>query len=304
MNALEPNHRAARPGVLGNEFELRAPHLALGTGASTTPAGHGARRARPSPSLSPGRPIPHALLIGPALLLLVWSITSATGLLDPHVLSAPWTVATTARELIVDGRLATHLATSARRAAYGLALGTGAGVVLALIAGLSRAGEAVVHGPLQIKRGIPTLALIPMLILWFGIGETMKVLTVALAVVFQVYMHTYAGLRSIDIRYVELADTLRLTRAQFVRKVALPGALPGFLMGLRMAITAAWLALVVVEQINAESGIGYMMSLARSYGQTEVIIVGLVVYGTLGLGSDALMQRVERRALAWRRSLS
>lgn len=296
MTALEPSQRDARRRHLAHEFELRAARF-------VTPS-QAVRSARPATRLNPGRPVPHALLIGPLALLVLWSVASASGLLAPHVLSAPWTVAATAIELVRDGRLATHLASSARRAAYALLLGTSVGVVLALVAGLSRVGEALVHGPLQIKRGIPTLAMIPMLILWFGIGETMKVLTVALAVVFQVYMHTHAGLRAIDIRYVELAETVRLTRGQFVRKVALPGALPGFLMGVRMGITAAWLSLVVVEQINAESGVGYMMSLARSYGQTEVILVGLGVYGVLGLGSDALMQLIERRALCWRRSLS
>ncbi|HEY5147867.1 MAG TPA: ABC transporter permease subunit, partial [Polyangiaceae bacterium] len=131
--------------------------------------------------------------------------------------------------------------------------------------------------------------------------EPMKVVTIALTVVFPVYIHTHAALRSIDVRYFELAKTLRLTRWQFVRRVALPGALPGFLLGVRLAVTSSWLALVVVEQINATSGIGYMMFLARSYGQTEIIVVGLVVYGLLGLASDTAVRVVERKVLSWRR---
>lgn len=128
---------------------------------------------------------------------------------------------------------------SARRASAGLCIGITAGTALALASGLSRVGEALVDGPVQIKRSIPTLALIPLLILWFGIGEPMKIATVALAVTVPVYLHTHAGLRSIDARYVELAQTVRLTRTEFIRKVALPGALPNFLMGLRLALTAA-----------------------------------------------------------------
>ncbi|WP_437798321.1 ABC transporter permease [Sorangium sp. So ce693] len=254
--------------------------------------------------LGPGRRIPYGLALGPALLLALWTVASATGALDARVLSAPWTVVTTAHELIADGRLQANLLTSAQRAFLGLALGAGLGTVLALLAGLTRVGEALLDGPVQIKRAIPTLALIPLLILWFGIGEQMKVLTIALGVVIPVYVHTHAALRTIDARYVELAETVRLTRWQFIRKVALPGALPGFLMGLRLAVTGAWLALVVVEQINATSGIGYMMSLARSYGQTEIILLGLVVYGLFGLASDSAVRLIERKALSWRRILA
>ncbi|WP_437715096.1 ABC transporter permease [Sorangium sp. So ce448] len=271
---------------------------------SGAPTGRRVSGRRLRRRLGPGRRIPYGLALGPALLLALWAAASATGALDARVLSAPWTVVTTARELIADGRLLSNLLTSAQRAFLGLALGAGLGTVLALLAGLTRVGEALLDGPVQIKRAIPTLALIPLLILWFGIGEQMKVLTIALGVVIPVYVHTHAALRTIDARYVELAETVRLTRWQFIRKVALPGALPGFLMGLRLAVTGAWLALVVVEQINATSGIGYMMSLARSYGQTEIILLGLVVYGLFGLASDSAVRLIERKALSWRRILA
>jgi sulfonate transport system permease protein len=254
--------------------------------------------------LGPGPRIPYAGTIGPLLLLATWVTASATQLLDPRVLSEPWTVVATAYDLLAEGRLQGHLATSARRAFFGFTLGTLVGTSLALFSGLSRAGEALIDGNVQLKRSIPTLALIPLLILWFGIGEGMKVLTVALAVLTPVYIHTHSALRSIDARFVELAETVNLTRWQFIRRVALPGALPGFLMGIRLATTASWLALVVVEQINAESGIGYMMSLARSYGQSEIIVVGLVVYGVFGLTSDGAVRLLERRLLSWRRILA
>jgi sulfonate transport system permease protein len=224
--------------------------------------------------------------------------------LASNVLSAPWTVVETAIELIADGRLQTNLRASAVRVSLGLTIGTTLGLLLALIAGLSRAGEALLDGPLQIKRSVPTLALIPLFILWFGIGEAMKLITISLAVLLPVYLHTHAALRAIDARYVELAQTVRLSRAQFIRRIALPGSLPGFLMGVRLALTAAWLSLVVVEQINATSGIGYMMSLARSYGQTEIIVVGIAIYGLLGLFSDSALGLLERKALTWRRTLA
>jgi sulfonate transport system permease protein len=238
------------------------------------------------------------------LLLVVWSAGSAAGLIDPRLLSEPWTVVTTAGDLIADGRLQGHLAASAQRALLGLLFGTAAGLLLAVAAGLSRLGEGLVDGPVQMKRALPSLALVPLLVLWFGIGESMKVVTVALAVFVPVYIHTHNGLRTIDSRYVELSETVRLNRPQFVRHVVLPGALPGFLLGMRFAATAAWLALVVVEQVNATSGLGYMMELARTYGQTGIIIVGLVVYGLLGLLSDGLVRYAERKVLSWRRTLA
>ncbi|MGC4820828.1 ABC transporter permease [Micromonospora sp. DT63] len=267
---------------------------------ATAPAPAG----RPRRRLAPGRPIPFGLALGPLLLLAAWAAGSATGWLDPRTVSAPWTVLTTAGDLIADGRLQDNLAVSAQRAGLGLAFGTVIGTLLALVAGLSRWGEAILDGPIQIKRAIPALALIPLLILWLGIGEQMKVTTITLGVLVPVYIHTHNGLRSIDSRYVELGDSLRLSRAVFLRRIVLPGAFPGFLLGMRFAVVGAWLALVVVEQINSTSGIGYMMDLARQYGQTDVIIVGLVLYGLLGLLSDGLVRLVQRRTLSWRRTLA
>lgn len=261
---------------------------------------HRERRGR---RLGPGRAIRGGLAIGPLLLLLAWVAGSATGVLDPRTLSAPWTVVATFGELIGDGRLQSNMATSIQRAAVALVAGVAVGVALALAAGLSRIGEAIIDGPVQIKRAIPALALIPLAILWFGIGEQMKIIIIAASVFVPVYINTHAGLRGVDERYVELAESVGLSRAGFVRKVALPGALPGFFTGLRLAVTVSWTALVVVEQVNATSGIGYLMTQARTYGQTEIIVVGLVVYAVFGLLADTLVRAVERRALSWRRTL-
>lgn len=252
-----------------------------------------------------GETVPEVRLqIGPALLVLAWVAGSALGWIDPRVLSAPWTVVEAFARLLEQGRLQDNFLTSATRALVGLSIGLLIGTVLAVIAGLSRIGEALIDGPVQIKRAIPTLALIPLLILWFGIGESMKVTTIVLAVIVPIYIHTHNALRSIDSRYVELAETLRMSQKDFILQVVLPGALPGFLLGLRFAVTLCWVSLVVVEQINATSGLGYMIDLARNYGQTDVILVGLVVYVLLGLVSDGLVRLIERRALSWRRTLA
>jgi sulfonate transport system permease protein len=256
-----------------------------------------------APRLSPGTPARYGVLLGPALLLLYWSVLSVTGFLDPRILPAPWNAVTTAIDLIREGRLQANLAISAWRAMTGLGIGVAIGAALALLSGLSLLGGYVIDGLVQIKRGVPILALIPFMILWLGIGETMKITLIATAVFFPVYINTHGALRAIDIRNVELAETLGLSRWQFLRHVVVPGSLPGFLTGLRFGVTSSWLALVVVEQLNATSGIGYMVTLARNYAQTDVMLVGLVVYALLGFGSDALVRYLERRVLRWRRTL-
>ncbi|MFI0405776.1 ABC transporter permease [Actinomadura sp. 3N508] len=283
----------------GTERPAEAAAAPAASAVASRPSGDTPRAKR----LGPGNKIPFGLAIGPVLLLLGWSSGAALGWIDPRVLSAPWTVVATSGDLVSGGELQNHLVTSARRALLGLGLGVAAGLVLAIVAGLSRVGEGLVDGPMQINRAVPNLALLPLLILWFGIGEQMKVITIALAVVVPIYMHTHNGLRAIDKRYVELAETLRAGRPEFLRRVVLPGALPGFLLGMRFAVMSAWLSLVVVEQVNATSGIGYMMTLAGTYGQTDVIIVGLVVYAALGLLLDGTVRLVQRRALSWRLTL-
>jgi sulfonate transport system permease protein len=251
-----------------------------------------------------GAPLAWGWVLGPLLLVLYWTVLSATGWLDPRVLPAPWTAVTAGIELIRDGRLQDNLAISAWRAAQGLLFGTVVGVGLALLSGLSLLGGYVIDGLVQLKRGIPVLALIPFMILWFGVGEGMKVTVIAVTVFAPVYLQTHASLRAIDLKQVELAETLGLGRWDFIRHVVLPGALPGLLTGLRFGVTAAWIALVVVEQLNATSGIGYMITLARNYAQTDVMLVGLVVYALLGLSSDAVVRLVQQRALRWRRTLA
>ena len=166
--------------------------------------------------------------------------------------------------------------------------------------GLSRLGEDAVDAPLQMVRTLPHLALVPLFILWFGIGETPKIALVALGAVFPIYLNLFAGIRGVDPKLVEAANTLGLSRGELIRHVILPGALPSALVGLRYALGVAWLSLVVGEQINAQSGIGYMMMDAREFLRTDIIMVGLLVYALLGLGADQLVRALERRALVWR----
>ncbi|WP_343245963.1 ABC transporter permease [Streptomyces sp. SID5785] len=254
--------------------------------------------------LSPGKRWPAARLAGPLLVVVLWTVASAAGALDPGAIPAPWTVTGTAWRLWSDGTLATDVVTSLRRAALGFSIGLAAGLVLALVSGLSRAGEALIDGTVQLNRAIPTLGLIPLFILWLGIGETFKIAIIAIVVYIPMYLNTHAALSGIDRRYVELAEVQGLSRLRFVREVVIPGSLPGFFVGLRLSVTGSWLGLVVLEQINATSGLGYMMFQAQNYGQTDVILVGLLIYGVFGLVSDSVVRLIERRVLSWRRTLS
>ncbi|MFI2640165.1 ABC transporter permease [Streptomyces sp. NPDC018610] len=284
--------------------ETTAPASGAATAEAPSGSGAPARTRRARRGLSPGRRLPAARLVGPLVLLALWAAASAAGQLDPGAIPAPWTVLRTAGRLWTDGTLPTDVATSLRRAAYGFTIGLGAGVLLALASGLTRTGEALIDGTVNLNRAIPTLGLIPLFILWLGIGETFKVAIIAIVVYIPIYLNTHAALSGIDTRFVELAEVQGLSRYRFVRQVVVPGALPGFFVGLRLGVTGSWLGLVVLEQINATSGLGYMMFQAQNYGQTDVILVGLLVYGVFGLISDSVVRLIERRVLSWRRTLS
>ncbi|WP_333756035.1 ABC transporter permease, partial [Streptomyces sp. IBSBF 3352] len=254
--------------------------------------------------LTPGRRLPAARLAGPLLLVVLWAAASAAGALDPGAIPAPWTVVETGAHLWTDGTLPDDVLTSLQRAATGFVIGLTAGVVLALASGLTRTGEALIDGTVNLNRAIPTLGLIPLFILWLGIGETFKIAIIAIVVYIPIYLNTHAALSGIDSRFVELAEVQGLNRLRFIRQIVVPGALPGFFVGLRLGVTGSWLGLVVLEQINATSGLGYLMFQAQNYGQTDVILVGLVVYGIFGLVSDTAVRLIERRVLSWRRTLS
>lgn len=239
----------------------------------------------------------------PLLLVLLWEAASMAGLISPRTLAAPSTVLATAWELLLSGELPHHLLVSLGRVALGLGIGVTVGAALALVAGLSRLGEEIVDAPLQMLRTLPFLALVPLFILWFGIGEVPKIALVALGTTFPVYLTLFAGIRGVDPKLVEAGRVFGLDRRGMVRHVVLPGALPSGLVGLRYALGTAWLSLVIAEQINATAGIGFLINDARDFLRTDVIVVGLLVYALLGLGADALMRAVERRALSWRPAL-
>ncbi|WP_406272223.1 ABC transporter permease subunit [Actinacidiphila glaucinigra] len=248
------------------------------------------------------RPLPRWLrrTTGPLLLLAVWQLLSATGVLRPEVLASPGTIAGTAADLVTTGQLPSAMAVSLQRVVVGLLLGGAAGITLALLSGLSRLGEDLVDASVQMLRAVPFVGLIPLFIIWLGIGEAPKVTLIALGVAFHLYLNVYAGIRGVDEQLIEAGTSLGLTRRGLVRHVVLPGALPGAMTGLRYSLATAWLALVFGEQINASDGIGFLMTQARDFLRTDVIVVCLVVYAFLGLTADIVVRALERLLLQWR----
>ena len=241
--------------------------------------------------------------ISPIVLILLWELLSRAGVISARSIAAPSAVLTSAWALTWSGALPVDLLVSAARVAAGFAIGTLAGTVLASLAGLSRLGEEVIDAPMQMLRTLPFLALVPLFILWFGIGEGPKVALVTLGSMFPVYLNLFAGIRAVDPKLMEAGRVFGLTRWGLVRRVVLPGALPALLTGVRYGMGVAWLSLVVAEQINATSGIGHMINDARDFMQTDVIVVGLLVYALLGLLADAGVRALERRSLRWRSTL-
>jgi sulfonate transport system permease protein len=238
-------------------------------------------------------------LIGVVLFFAAWQIASDAGWLSEDVLAAPSTVLTVGWDMIRDGSLGGALWTSLQRVLWGLGIGVVIGAALALFAGLSRIGDDLVDSNVQMLRFVPIIGLQSLLILWLGLGETAKISLIVLGVTFPIYINMTSAIRSIDPGYRELATVVGLSRAGEIRRVVLPAVLPGFIVGLRMAVAVSWLLLVFAEQLNAHSGLGYLMVRAQTFFQTDVIVVVLITYAVLGLICDALIRLLERRVLRW-----
>lgn len=240
----------------------------------------------------------------PALLLALWQLASTFGLVPPEVIPSPAEIVDAFAELIAVGDLQKALPVSLSRSLTGLAIGGGIGLALGLFAGLWRIGEELFDAPLQMLRTIPFIALVPLFITWFGIDEKAKILVIVAATIFPMYLNTYAGVRGIDPKLIEAAKIFGLGNRQTALHVILPTALPSILVGLRYAAGVSLLALVVAEQINARSGIGYILNNANMNQRSDIIIAGIIVYAVLGIATDLTMRSIERLALPWRPKLA
>lgn len=235
----------------------------------------------------------------PVLLIVAWQVASQTGWLSTRILPSPEKVVTTFWALVASGELWQHLAISGRRALTGFAIGGSVGLLLGLITGTSKTGERVLDTSIQMLRNVPHLALIPLVILWFGIDESAKVFLVALGTFFPIYLNTWHGIRNVDRGLVEMARSYGLSGWQLFVQVMLPGALPNIMVGVRFALGLMWLTLIVAETISASSGIGYLAMNAREFLQTDVVVVAIILYALLGKLADVIALLLERVWLRW-----
>lgn len=235
----------------------------------------------------------------PLSILAIWQLSAQLGFLKSNVLPAPSAVFMAFWQLSLSGELWQHIQVSAARAAAGLAIGGGLGFVLGLINGTSRLASTLLDSSLQMIRNIPVLALIPLVILWFGIDEAAKLFLVALGVFFPIYINTYHGIRSVDPQLIEMGKSYGLSPFQLFRNIIFPGALPSILVGLRFALGLVWVILIVAETISAQSGIGYMTMNAREFLQTDIVVLGILLYALLGKVADLIAQRLETHLLRW-----
>src|SRR5258708_30546693 len=202
-------------------------------------------------------------------------------------------------KLARTGSLLSAVGGSLVRAAAGFATGGSVGFVLGILVGFSRVAEAAIDRGVEMMRAIPFLAVLPLVIVWFGVGEAEKIFLVALGVAFPIYINTSLGIRQIDPKLIELGRVQGLSRLELIRRIILPGALPSILTGVRYALATAWLALVVAETIGAQSGIGFLAMDAREFLRTDVIVLTIVIYALIGVAADAIARLLERRLLAW-----
>jgi sulfonate transport system permease protein len=270
-------------------------------GTSSDPVAPGLVAPRPKTV----RPRPRALslglrLLGPVALLLVWIWASASGTLSPSLLASPRQVLSAFKELWTSGQLGDALSVSLTRAGLGLLIGASAGLVLGVLTGFSRLGEELLDSSMQLLRTIPFLSLVPLFMVWFGIGETARVVLVAVATSFPMYVSAAGGVRNTDRKLVEAMRSFGMGRLALVREVVLPGALPALLSGLRLSMTLSVIALIAAEEINSTAGIGYLMSTAQEYSRTDILTVCILIYALIGLVADGSARLLERVLMPWR----
>jgi len=238
--------------------------------------------------------------IVPVLVLLLWQAIGSLGFVKEQILPTPLQIAATFATLLGNGELLYHFTVSGQRVLIGFMVGAGTGIILGVLTGFSRLAQEVIDPSLQMLRTVPLLALIPLFILWFGLGEFGKVLMIALGAFFPVYVNFFLGIRLVDQKLMEVAKILHFSLWQTITKVMLPSALPNILLGLRLALGTSWLVLVVSEMMGTSAGLGYMIQDARAYAQTDIVFVGLMMFALLGKCSDSVVYAIERKSLKWR----
>lgn len=235
----------------------------------------------------------------PVALLLLWQLAVVRGWVSTRIAPAPSEVLVAAWRLLESGELLAHLWASTVRAGWGFIIGGGVGLLLGLLNGACHTSERLLDTSIQMIRNVPHLAMIPLVILWFGIDEAGKLFLVALGTFFPIYINTLHGIRAVDATLVEMGRSYGLSNVQLFRQVILPGALASILVGVRYALGFMWLTLIVAETIAASSGIGYLAMNAREFLQTDIVVLSLLLYALLGKLADVLVRLIELHVLRW-----
>ncbi|MEU9394850.1 ABC transporter permease [Streptomyces sp. NPDC048324] len=291
------------------ELSLKAPAAVERPEAETTSARsrevflpRGARRRTPLSALRERLRWPLGIYTTPVAILLAWEVLARVGAVSKTYAPAPTSIVKSAFDLWQQGVLGPDLAISLQRAGIGLAIGLTAGIVTGVLGGLLRSGEYLFNGLVQVLNTIPLLAVLPLMIVWFGIDELTKVLLISFGAGVPMYLNLFAAIRGVDQRLIEMARTTGAGTWRLVTRVLVPGALPGFLVGLRFSLAYSVLGLVAAETVNADQGLGFLITQGQTYLQTNQVFVGLVIYSLLGLLADQFVRALERVLLRWRPS--
>lgn len=237
--------------------------------------------------------------IFPLVILAIWELAGKYEWISATLLPRPSDILITFIDLAASGELTGHLEVSLWRALGGFALGGGFGLLIGLLVGFNQNTEQTIDPTLQMLRTIPTLAVIPLFILWFGFGEVSKILLIAKGAFFPLYVNTFLGIRGVDSKLFAVAKVLQFSKWKQITLLILPAALPNILLGLRLSLGAAWLALVAAELMGSSEGVGYMIMDARQFSQTTVVFVGIIIFAVFGKLSDSLVRLFERKLLKW-----
>ncbi|PGC90843.1 ABC transporter permease [Bacillus toyonensis] len=238
----------------------------------------------------------------PVIILIIWQLAGVFGLVTKTVLPTPLDIFLAFQELIKTGELFGHLSISVFRAAAGFFIGGDLGVILGTIVGFSTRSEQYLDPSVQMLRTVPHLAVAPLFVLWFGFGETSKVLLIADGAFFPLYVNAFLGIRGVDSKLFDVARVLEFNKRKLITKLILPAALPNLLLGARLSLGVAWVSLVVAELMGSTEGIGYMIMDARQFSNTDIVFVGIIIFAFVGKFSDSLVRLLEVKFLRWRDS--
>ncbi|HDR3326537.1 MULTISPECIES: ABC transporter permease [Bacillus] len=239
-------------------------------------------------------------IIIPVIILIIWQLAGVFGLVSKTVLPTPLDIFLAFQELIKTGELFGHLSISVFRAAAGFFIGGGLGIILGTIVGFSTRSEQYLDPSVQMLRTVPHLAVAPLFVLWFGFGETSKVLLIADGAFFPLYVNAFLGIRGVDSKLFDVARVLEFSKRKLITKLILPAALPNLLLGARLSLGVAWVSLVVAELMGSTEGIGYMIMDARQFSNTDIVFVGIIIFAFVGKFSDSLVRLLEVKFLRWR----